>query len=332
MLENIQNLKNEALAQIMEASSLSDIDNLRVAYLGRNGKLNNLIKTIKNLSIEERKKAGLFINESKKVIESSLAERKNKLQNPVRIWFDPTIPGKKPKIGHLHPTTLVIKEMFEIFKHMGFSIYEGPEIETDEYNYERLNLPKDHPARSLQDALFIEDPEIVLRTHTSSVEARALASLTPPFRLIVAGKCYRYESVNVSNNIMFYHFQGIALQKGISMAHLKGTLYYFAKELYGKNREFRFRCKYYPEVEPGGGMDIDCSFCKKKGCSICKQRGWLEILGCGMIHPNVLKNFGYNPKNISGFAFGMGLDRLVMDRFKITDIRSLYNGDINYQI
>jgi len=273
-----------------------------------------------------------LINDVKNTIETLFIDQKNKIKVVIREWFDPTTPGIKQKLGNLHPTSIVINEMFDIFRHLGFSIIEGPEIESDKYNFEILNLPKDHPARSLQDALYVEEPEIVLRTHTSSVESRTLSSLKPPFRVIVAGKCYRYENVNASNNAMFYQFQGFALQTGISMSDLKGTLYHFAKAFFGEERELRFRCKYYPEVEPGGGLDLDCTFCHKKGCSVCKGRGWVEMLGCGMIHPNILKKLGYDTNNISGFAFGMGLDRLVMDKFKIPDIRSLYNGDISYQI
>ena len=331
MNEKIINLKNEAIAQITEAKSAEELEALRIAYLGRNGKITELIKKIKDLASEKRKEAGLTINEAKKTLENLLARQKSNLKNPIRKWFDPTMPGKPMKIGHLHPTTLVINEIFEIFKHLGFSIIEGPEIETDEYNFEKLNLPKDHPARSLMDALYIKEPETVLRTHTSSVEARGLATLKPPFRVVVAGKCYRYENVNASNNAIFYQFQGFALQEGLSMADLKGTLYYFCQNFFGKNRKLRFRCKYYPEVEPGGGLDLDCPFCHQKGCSVCKGRGWLEMLGCGMIHPNMLRSAGYDPKKISGFAFGMGLDRIVMDRFKVSDIRSLYNGDLSYE-
>lgn len=330
MQEEIINLKNEAIAQITSAKVSEELESLRVAYLGRRGKLTKITKELANLKLEEKKTAGIAINEAKNTIISLLATQKNKLQNVKREWFDPTIPGIKPKIGHLHPTTQVIYEMFEIFKHLGFSIMEGPEIETDVYNFEKLNLPKDHPARSLQDVLYIEEPEILLRSHTSSVETRALESLKPPFRIVVAGKCYRFENVNASNNAIFYQFQGVALQKGLSMADLKGTLYSFAESFFGKDREFRFRCKYYPEVEPGGGFDVNCPFCKKAGCAVCKYRGWVEMLGCGMIHPNILRNMGHDPATISGFAFGMGLDRIVMDKFKIGDIRSLYNGDIEY--
>jgi len=328
MQEEIQNTKNEALAQVLSASTNEDLEEVRVIYLGRNGKINDFIKQIKNLKNDERKTVGIILNEAKKVIDLAIAEKANKIKSIARSWFDPTIPGKNTQTGELHPTSIVISQMFEIFKHLGFSLYEGPEIETDEYNFEKLNLPKDHPARSLQDALYITEPNLVLRTHTSSVETRALSQLKAPFRIVVAGKSYRYENVNASNNAMFYQFQGVTVQKGITMADLKGVLFYFAKSFFGTDRKLRFRCKYYPEVEPGGGLDIDCPFCKQKGCSVCKGRGWIELLGCGMIHPNIFRKFGYNPKEISGFAFGMGLDRIVMDKFGIGDIRSLYNGDI----
>ena len=330
MKEEVINIKNQALLQTSEAKTAAEIEELRISYLGRQGKITLLIKNLKDVSPSERRNVGILLNETKTTIEKLLAEQKTKLTVTKDEWFDPTIPGIRPKAGHLHPTTQVIAEMSEIFKHLGFSIMEGPEIESDVYNFEKLNLPKDHPARSLQDVLYIEEPDILLRSHTSSVEARALTTLKPPFRIVIAGKCYRYENVNASNNAMFYQFQGVALQKGLSMADLKGTLFSFAKSFFGADREFRFRCKYYPEVEPGAGLDVDCQFCNKKGCAVCKYRGWIEMLGCGMIHPNILKNMGHDPKKISGFAFGMGLDRIVMDKFKINDIRSLYNGDIKY--
>jgi phenylalanyl-tRNA synthetase alpha chain len=330
----VQNLKNQAISSILQATSKDELENLRIAYLGRSGRLSELTKQIPSLGQEQRSEFGKVLNDAKRAIEDALATQVSNIRYPIsekKDIVDLSEPGIPIRLGHLHPTSIVINEMFEIFKHLGFSFMEGPEIETDEYNFEKLNLPKDHPARSLQDALYIEDPDIVLRTHTSSIESRILSTYQPPFRIVAAGKCYRYENVNASNNAMFYQFQGVALQKGLSMADLKGTLIYFVEQFFGKDRKVRFRCKYYPEVEPGGGLDLDCAFCKGKGCSVCKGRGWLEMLGCGMIHPNILKNCGYNPKEISGFAFGMGLDRLVMDRFGVNDIRSLYNGDICYQ-
>lgn len=330
MKDEIINLKNQAIGRIGDAASKEELEEIRIDYLGRNGELSKFFKQIKNLNPQEKKEVGFVINEAKKTIDEFLSQAKYRFKEVKTKNSDVTIPGILPKLGNFHPTTQVINEMFEIFKHLGFSMIEGPEIETDVYNFEKLNLPKDHPARSLQDVLYIKEPEILLRSHTSSVETRVLENLKPPFRVVVAGKCYRFENLNASNNAMFYQFQGVALQKGLTMADLKGTLYSFAKAFFGDDRQFRFRCKYYPEVEPGGGFDINCPFCNFRGCSVCKYRGWLELIGCGMIHPNILKNFGYDPKEITGFAFGMGLDRIVMDKFKIDDIRSLYNGDIKY--
>ncbi|HKB88815.1 MAG TPA: phenylalanine--tRNA ligase subunit alpha [Patescibacteria group bacterium] len=331
MQEEIMSAKNQALAQITSAKDNSELEQIRIDLFGRNGKITNLVKRIKDVPQENKQQVGILINETKNTLEGLLAEQKNSFKETAREWFDPTIPAKLQKIGNLHPTSIVISEMVEIFKNMGFSVTEGPEIESDHYNFELLNLPKDHPARSLQDVLYIESPEVLLRSHTSSVETRSIENLKPPFRVVVAGKCYRFENVNATNNAMFYQFQGFALQKGLSLADLKGTLYHFAKTYFGDKRKIRFRCKYYPEVEPGVGLDLDCQFCGGKGCAVCKGRGWIEMLGAGMIHPNILRNFKIDPKEISGFAFGMGLDRIVMDRFGIRDIRSLYNGDIKYQ-
>lgn len=330
MNEDLINLKNQAIAQIGDVKSLDELEQIRIELFGRSGKVTSATQNLKNIDPEKRKQTGILINEVKKTLEKLISEKKNDLKIVIRKWFDPTVPVKLPKLGHLHPTSIVISEMVEIFKNMGFSVTEGPEIESDHYNFELLNLPKDHPARSLQDVLYVEEPETLLRSHTSSVETRSIEKLKPPFRVVVAGKCYRFENVNASNNAMFYQFQGFAIQKGLSMADLKGTLLHFVKSYFGENRKVRFRCKYYPEVEPGVGLDLDCPFCNQKGCSVCKGRGWLEMLGAGMIHPNILKNFKLDPTEISGFAFGMGLDRIVMDRFKINDIRSLYNGDIRY--
>jgi phenylalanyl-tRNA synthetase alpha chain len=214
---------------------------------------------------------------------------------------------------------------------MGFSVADGPEIENDEYNYNRLNLPADHPARDLQDSLYIDEPNFLLRTHTSSVESHLLAEVKPPFRYVIPGKVYRYENANATNNIMFYQYEGMAVGTDITLAQLKGTLDLFVKKFFGEKRKTRFRCKYYPQVEPGVGVDISCIFCNKKGCTVCKYRGWIEMLGAGMVHPNMFIKAGLDPEVYSGFAWGMGLDRIVMQRYGISDIRSLYNGDIGYK-
>lgn len=335
MFEKINNLKNEAIGQILESNDKKSLEEIRINFLGRSGKINELTKEIPTLLQEKRGETGKLINEAKRTIEETLQNRLAAVSlrqtAEEKEWVDVTAPGKQIKVGQLHPTTQVIKQIAQIFGHLGFSMYEGPEIETDKYNFELLNLPKDHPARDLQDTLYIEEPESLLRTHTSSVESRVLETLKPPFRVIIAGKCYRYEAVNASNNAMFYQLQGVALQKGFSMADLKGTLEYFVKQFLGDEVKIRFRCKYYPEVEPGAGLDVDCPFCNQKGCPVCKGRGWVELSGCGMIHPNILRNFGYDPNKISGFAWGMGLDRVVMNKFMVNDIRSLYNGDIMYE-
>lgn len=334
-IQRLQNLKNQAISSILTAETGEELENLRIRFLGRKGEITLLLKQIPKLQPEKRTEIGRFINDAKKAVEEAINRKQLAIRNSKfaieEEWFDVTAPGIPIEVGHYHPTTIVINRMVEIFKHLGFFVAEGPEIETDEWNFEKLNLPKDHPARALWDTLYIKEPKILLRTHTSSVEARILATYKPPFRVAIAGKCYRYEQVSASNNAIFYQFQGVALQKGLSMADLKGTLVYFVKSFLGEHRKIRFRCKYYPEVEPTGGLDVDCPFCKQEGCSVCKNRGWLELLGCGMIHPNILRKSGYDPQKISGFAFGMGLDRIVMDFFKIIDIRSLYNGDIKYE-
>jgi phenylalanyl-tRNA synthetase alpha chain len=225
---------------------------------------------------------------------------------------------------------VIIREMNEFFTRQGYSIGEGPEIEDVEYNFRRLNLPEGHPATDLQDSLFIEEPNLLLRTHTSSVETRMLSSYKPPMRVVVPGKCYRNETTSLTNSAFFYQYQGFVVDKGITMGHLKETLTKFHQFLFGADVKLRFRYKYYPEVSPGMGVDMQCRFCHGSGCQVCKYRGYIEVLGSGMIHSNTLKACGIDPEVYSGFAFGMGLDRLVMSKYGITDIRKLYGGEIIY--
>jgi phenylalanyl-tRNA synthetase alpha chain len=309
-------------------------EELRRLYLGTQGEFTRLSKFIRLVPAQDRQQVGRLLNEVKQVIEVAIAagQRQAKEQErPAQPKSDVTIPGHIPLQGHLHPTTLVVREMNRIFQSLGFSVADGREIETDEYNFDRTNLPPDHPARDLQDALYIQEPIHLLRTHTSSVESHILATAKPPYRFVIPGKVYRNEKANVSNNIMFYQYQGLAVGTDISMAELKGTLNTFVRQFFGPERATRFRCKYYPEVEPGVGVDIDCVFCHGKGCAVCKGRGWIEMLGAGMIHPNMLRRVGLDPSTYTGFAWGMGLDRIVMTRYGISDIRSLYNGDIGYR-
>lgn len=315
------------------AESDLPLDLLRLHVLGAKSEFAALTKQIKHIPTTDRQSVGVVINQVKQFIESAVAQKGDRGQknDSDHELTDITMPGHIPLLGHLHPTTIVIREMNEIFQSMGFSVAEGPEIDTDEYNCDRVNLPLDHPARDLQDTLFIEDPTWLLRTHTSSVEAHILESEKPPYRFVVPGKVYRQEKANATNNIMFYQYQGLAIATDISMAHLRGTLDTFVRKFFGPARETRFRCKYYPEVEPGVGVDISCAFCNKQGCTVCKHRGWIEMLGAGMVHPNMLRRVNLDPAVYSGFAWGMGLDRIVMQRYGISDIRSLYNGDISYK-
>jgi phenylalanyl-tRNA synthetase alpha chain len=314
------------------AASQSPPDLLRLEVLGAKSEFARVTRLIKGIPPQDRQSVGIVINQVKLAIESAL-EQANQTQKTETssVAIDITLPGHIPLQGHLHPTTIVIREMNDIFQSMGFSVADGPEIENDEYNYNRLNLPLDHPARDLQDSLYIEEPNWLLRTHTSSVESHLLAEVTPPFRYVIPGKVYRYENANATNNIMFYQYEGMAVGRDITLAQLKGTLDVFVKKFFGNARETRFRCKYYPQVEPGVGVDISCAFCNKKGCTVCKGRGWIEMLGAGMVHPNMFIKAGLDPQVYSGFAWGMGLDRIVMQRYGISDIRALYNGDIGYK-
>lgn len=333
MNDRLRNIKNEALAQIIRAENAEEIKRLSLHYLGKRGALSEIAKEFPQLIPEERASIGQIFNDVKVAITEAIA---SKSQNPnpksQKHNIDLTLPGKKIKIGLMHPINVVAREMNEIFQSLGFSVADGPEIETDEFNYNRVNLPADHPARDLQDSLYIKDPDILLRTHTSSVEAHILADHKPPYRFVFPGKSYRFENMSVSNHMMFYQYQGVAVGENLTMANLKWTLNTFIKKFFGPSRKTRFRCKYYPEVEPGVGVDIDCPFCGQKGCSVCKNRGWIEMLGAGMIHPNMLIKVGLDPNKYSGFAWGMGLSRITMDRYSITDTRALFNGDLMYNL
>lgn len=330
MREKLQNIKNEALAQIISASDSEELERLRAHYLGKKGVLAEAAKELPNLEMEERIEIGKSFNDVKSAIENAIQSSNLKSQNVNEI--DLSLPGKNIPVGVLHPITAVAREMNNIFQSLGFSVADGPEIETDEYNYDRLNLPVDHPARDLQDSLYIKEPDLLLRTQTSSVEAHLLEDHKPPYRFVFPGKAYRYENVSATNHMMFFQYQGLAVGENITLANLKWTLETFIKKFYGEKKLIRFRCKYYPEVEPGVGVDIDCPFCKQKGCTVCKQRGWIEILGAGMVHPKMLKRVGLDPEKYSGFAWGIGLDRVAMTRYGIKDIRALFNGDLVYNI
>lgn len=325
-MDRLKNLKISFQKDLDLIKDQDDLDACRINYLGRNGLINQAFQSLDRSNIKEESKD---LNILKTQIVNLLLEREKNLNNvEVPPIENPTLPGTRQKIGYLHPTTMVIRSMNEFFRRQGFSVYDGPEIENDDFCFNKLNLPKDHPARELTDTLYISEPDILLRCHTSSVETRCMTNEKLPIRIVVPGKVYRNENTNATNGSMFYQYEGLVVDKGISMANLKSTLIEFVKFLYGPQTVTRFRCKYYPQVEPGAGLDIQCQFCYGKGCSVCKYRGFIEALGSGMVHPNVLKKCGIDPKIYTGFAFGMGLDRLVMLKYKIDDIRKLYSGEI----
>jgi phenylalanyl-tRNA synthetase alpha chain len=336
MIDKLRQLQQVGSEEIAAADTPETLEQARIKYLGRKSELNQVLKQLGGMEPQRRREVSELANRIKRQFAEQIEARKEPVAEAAldaRLdaeRVDVTLPGRPRRRGHLHPITQVIRQMNDIFARMGFAVLEGPEIETDQHNFEMLNIPKDHPSRDLQDTLFIDYPEIILRTHTSSMEIHAMLNLKPPIRVVVPGKSFRYETVNPLNNYVFYQYEGLAVGRDITLAHLKGTLDTFVRAIFGTKHRTRFRCKYYPQVEPGVGVDMDCSFCRSTGCPTCKYRGWIEMLGAGMVHPNVLRNVGLDPDVYSGFAFGMGLDRIVMSRFHIDDIRTLYNGDICY--
>lgn len=328
----IQHIKTQFACDLDIIKIKSELDALYLKYLGKKGITTEIMSGLRGLSLQDKKIYGPILNDLKKSQEQAIKDKKLSLEyrNTGIPENDLTIPGVPKSIGRLHPTTVIIREMNEFFRYQGFSIGEGPEIEDVEYNFRRLNLPDGHPATDLQDSLFIEEPNLLLRTHTSSVETRMLSNNKPPMRVVVPGKCYRNETTSLTNSAFFYQYQGFVVDKGITIGHLKDTLTKFHQFLFGDDVVLRFRYKYYPEVSPGMGVDMQCRFCKGSGCNVCKHRGFIEVLGSGMIHYNTLKACGIDPEIYSGFAFGMGLDRLVMSKYGIEDIRKLYGGEIAY--
>jgi len=318
--------------KVSKANSPQKLEKIRIDLLGRKGLINQLFAQVSQQPSEKRKRFGQKVNWLKRETEELINLKKKKLgqEKKERIKISQPMFSLK-KYGHLHPITLVANEVNSLFQSLGFSIYDGPEIETDEFCFQRLNVPQEHPARDLQDTIYIQEPELLLRTHTSSVEARLLANEKPPFRAAFPGRVYRNEKVTKSNHFIFHHYQGVAVDKKVSLKDLIGVFNILFKHLYGKQVKVRYRCKYYPEVEPGLGLDLCCFACQGRGCSLCKGAGWIEMGGAGIIHPQVMKKAGIDPKKWRGFAFGLGLDRWVMAKYKIKDIRTLLGGNLAYK-
>jgi len=333
MNQNLGTIKNQYISKIADLKTDKELETLRIELFGRNGLINDLFSKIKEVAPEDKKQYGTDLNQLKTDLEQSLLSKNvQKSEKLTSEKLTSTIFGL-PKIGHLHPITQTERELNEVFRKLGFSIYNSPEIVTDEFNFTRLNVPKDHPARDMQDSIYIKEPEYLLRTQTSTIESYLLKNENKnlPIRAAFPGSVYRNEKVNHSNHFVFHQYQAVVIDKGITMKDLIGTMDLMFKTLYGPNVVVRYRCKYYPEVEPGVGPDMQCFKCHGVGCNLCKYAGWIEMGGSGMIHPNVLKMAGIDSKVWSGFAFGMGLDRWTMAQKNIKDIRTLMGGNLAYK-
>ena len=333
--EQLEQIRAEAAASIESAASLQELDAVRVKYLGKKGELTAVLKTMGKLSPEERPKVGQMANEVRELITADLEKRNELLkaaQQEMKLkaeTIDVTLPGTKVEIGHKHPLSIVLDEVKEIFLGMGFEVVGGPEVEWDYYNFEALNIPKDHPARDTQDTFYITD-NMLLRTQTSGVQIRTMENKKPPIRMIAPGRVFRSDAVDATHSPLFHQIEGMAIDEGITMGDLKGTLETFAKKLYGEQTKIRLRPHHFPFTEPSCEIDVSCFKCGGCGCSMCKGEGWIEILGGGMVHPKVLRTGGIDPEKYSGFAFGVGLERIAMFRFGLDDMRLLYENDVRF--
>lgn len=332
MKEKLEKILDQALTEIGAADAKDALEAARIKYLGKKGELTAILRGMGQLSAEERPVIGQVANEIRAKIESAIDEAGQKAaahemeRRLQRETLDVTLPGKKVTLGKKHPLTTVLDEVTDIFTGMGYSVAEGPEVELVHYNFDMLNAPKTHPSREPQDTFYI-DPDIVLRTQTSPMQARVMEKTQPPIRIIAPGRVFRNDEVDATHSPMFHQIEGLVIDKNVTMGDLKGTLEVFAKELYGEETTVRFRPSYFPFTEPSAEMDISCFKCHGKGCPLCKYEGYIEILGCGMVHPNVLRACGIDPEIYSGFAFGVGLERITLFRYKIDDMRLLFEND-----
>ena len=337
MEQQIKELRERAANAISSMSTLKELDEVRVKFLGKKGELTALLRGMSQLSSEERPIVGKLVNDLRRDIEQLLTEKNSELkaaelqEKLASEKIDVTLPGRKVHDGHLHPLTLTLNRVKEIFVSMGYTVEEGPEVETDYYNFEALNLPKDHPARDMQDSFYITE-DILLRTQTSPVQARTMERHEPntPIRMIAPGRVYRRDDYDASHSPMFTQVEGLVIDKGISFADLKGTLEDFSKKIFGEKTQIRLRPSFFPFTEPSAEVDVSCVMCHGEGCKVCQGTGWLEILGAGMVHPDVLKMSGYDPSQVSGFAFGLGIERIAMLTYGLDDMRLLYDNDVRF--
>lgn len=335
MKEQLEKIKESADKALNSANTKEEIEALRIKFLGKKGELTAILKQMGKLSAEERPKVGQLANKVRSVIEEEITDRTKQLeaaklqQKLVDEKIDVTMPGNCKSLGSKHPMTIVLQEVKDIFVGMGFEIVDGPEVEYDYYNFEALNMPKDHPARDTQDTFYITE-NIVLRTQTSPVQVRVMENQKPPIRIISPGRVYRSDAIDATHSPLFHQLEGLVVDKGITFADLKGTLETFVKRLYGEDSVVRFRPHHFPFTEPSAEVDVQCFNCHGKGCRLCKGEGWIEILGCGMVHPKVLQNCGIDPEVYSGFALGMGLERVAMRRYGIDDMRLFFENDVRF--
>ncbi|MEX2221386.1 MAG: phenylalanine--tRNA ligase subunit alpha [Candidatus Rokuibacteriota bacterium] len=331
----VQEVLDRALAEVAGARSTSDLEQVRVRVLGRSGQLTTLLRSLGAIPAAERPRIGEQTNQAKASVEAAIAARLEGLKAEERRLTlqadrpDLTLPGRRPAPGPVHPITRVTEEIIEVFEGLGFSVAEGPEVESDYYNFAALNFPDDHPARDMQDTFHV-GPDMLLRTHTSPVQIRTMKAQRPPVRIICLGKVYRRDILDATHSPMFHQVEGLAVDKHITMADLKATLQLFAREMFGPASSVRFRPSFFPFTEPSAEVDVRCFKCGGDGCRFCKDSGWLEILGSGMVHPNVLRNVGYDPEEVTGWAFGMGIDRIALLKYEIDDIRLFFDNDLRF--
>jgi len=341
IISDLEILGHKAHTELEQISNLEQLESWRVGYLGKKSKLISILRSLSKLEIEERIKVGSQANQLKKALELSLENKRNLLEEATIAYsteqkaIDVTLPGYPISTGRLHPITQMLKNICEIFQNMGFQVVEGPDVEWDHYNFDALNIPQDHPARDMFDTFWIDSNKAgkdarLLRTHTSPMQIRVMEKEQPPIRVIVPGRTYRYEATDATHESMFYQVEGLAVDKNITMTDLKGTLLEFCQLIFGKDRKVRFRCDYFPFVEPGAEVAIECLACHGSGCRLCGYSGWLEILGAGMVHPEVLRRVNIDPDIYSGFAFGLGVERVPMLLSGIEDIRLFYGNDLRF--
>ena len=335
MKERLQELQEAARRQIQESGQPEKLNDVRVAFLGKKGELTSILKSMKDVAPEDRPKVGQMVNEVRSQIEEMLEECKTRLDAKMREekmkaeYIDVTLPAKKSRIGHRHPNTIALEEVERIFIGMGYEVVEGPEVEYADYNFTKLNIPEDHPARDEQDTFFIND-SILLRSQTSPVQARTMEQGKLPIRMIAPGRVFRSDEVDATHSPSFHQIEGLVIDRNITFADLKGTLQEFARELFGPETKTKFRPHHFPFTEPSAEVDVSCFKCGGEGCRFCKGSGWIEILGCGMVHPNVLRMCGIDPEEYTGFAFGVGLERIALLKYEIDDMRLLYENDARF--